>query len=240
MRKSFKGSLKDLQADIQHANTLACSYPREYDGGCLKMRLRYSPCAPFLMFLLQWTNCNLAAALGFFRLLVSKVYEDGKTCISVQERRASVRDFYGVIFPSLLELERGVSEGENGQQIDIKKMNTSNNDTMSEIELERNEECGICMEISSRVVLPNCYHCLCINCYRNWRSRSLSCPFCRDNLKRVNSGDLWIMISKTDTQETPSMAKEILDKLLFYIEKLPLVFPDPRLISYDPHYRLSL
>jgi hypothetical protein len=39
---------------------------------------------------------------------------------------------------------------------------------LSEIEIEREEECGICMEMNSKVVLPNCSHSLCIKCYRNW------------------------------------------------------------------------
>ncbi|KAL6496175.1 E3 ubiquitin-protein ligase airp2 [Orobanche gracilis] len=38
---------------------------------------------------------------------------------------------------------------------------------LSETEIEREEECGICMEMNTKVVLPNCSHSLCMNCYKN-------------------------------------------------------------------------
>ncbi|CAM8946500.1 unnamed protein product [Rhodiola kirilowii] len=50
---------------------------------------------------------------------------------------------------------------------------------LSEIDVEREEECGICMEMTSKVVLPNCNHSLCQKCYRDWRIRSQPCPLCR-------------------------------------------------------------
>uniref|UniRef100_M1ARR3 Zinc finger family protein n=1 Tax=Solanum tuberosum TaxID=4113 RepID=M1ARR3_SOLTU len=73
MRKSFKDSLKALEADIQHANTLASDYPREYDGASLQMRLSYSPCAHIFMFLVQWTDCHFAGGLGLLKILIYKV-----------------------------------------------------------------------------------------------------------------------------------------------------------------------
>jgi hypothetical protein len=39
---------------------------------------------------------------------------------------------------------------------------------VSEIDSELDDECGICMELNSKVVLPNCSHAMCINCYRQW------------------------------------------------------------------------
>ena len=30
------------------------------------------------------------------------------------------------------------------------------------------DECGICMELRGKVVLPNCSHTMCIKCYRQW------------------------------------------------------------------------
>lgn len=51
----------------------ASDYPREYDGACLQMRLSYSPVAHFFLFLVQWTDCHLAGALGFLRILIYKV-----------------------------------------------------------------------------------------------------------------------------------------------------------------------
>lgn len=242
MRKSFKDSLKALEADIQHANTLASDYPTGYDGACLQMRLSYSPCAHIFLFLVQWTDCHLAGALGLLRILIHKAYKDGRTTMSVQERKASLKEFYGIIFPSLLQLQRGITDIEERKQKETcaskyKRQDEMDKGKLSEIEMEREEECGICMEINTKVVLPGCNHSLCMKCYRNWRARSQSCPFCRDSLKRVNSGDLWIYTSSCDVIDLPAITKENLKRLLMYIDKLPLIVPDPVLVSYDPNFR---
>lgn len=49
----------------------------------------------------------------------------------------------------------------------------------SDIDLEREEECGICMEMNSKIVLPNCNHAMCLKCYHEWYylSSSLSHTF---------------------------------------------------------------
>jgi len=242
MRKSFKDSLKSLQADIHHANTLASDYPQEYEGACLQMRLSYSPCARIFLFLVRWTDCKLASALGFLRILIYKAYDDGKTTMSLHERKASIREFYGVIFPSLLQLQGGITEVEDRKQRELcattyKRRDETDKGKLSEIEIEREEECGICLETNSKVVFPKCNHSMCMKCYRNWRARSQSCPFCRDSLKRVNSGDLWIYTSSCEVVDLTTIAKENLKRLVMYIEKLPLVVPDPILVAYDPRYR---
>lgn len=38
----------------------------------------------------------------------------------------------------------------------------------SDADMEREDECGICLEPCSKMVLPNCCHAMCINCYRDW------------------------------------------------------------------------
>lgn len=38
----------------------------------------------------------------------------------------------------------------------------------SDIDVEREEECGICMEMNNKIVLPNCNHAMCLKCYREW------------------------------------------------------------------------
>jgi hypothetical protein len=73
MGRSFRDSLKVLEADIQHANSLASEFRREYDGATLQMRMAYCPAAHFLLFLVQWTDCSLAGALGLLRILIYKV-----------------------------------------------------------------------------------------------------------------------------------------------------------------------
>jgi len=51
----------------------ASDFPREYDGACLQMRMSYSPAAHLFLFLVQWTDCHLAGALGLLRILIYKV-----------------------------------------------------------------------------------------------------------------------------------------------------------------------
>ncbi|KAB2637383.1 hypothetical protein D8674_027917 [Pyrus ussuriensis x Pyrus communis] len=231
MRKSFKDSLKVLEADIQHANTLASDFPREYDGACLQMRMSYSPAAHLFLFLVQWTGCNLAGALGLLRILIYKVYVDGSTTMSTKERKASIREFYG-----------GVTDSEDKRQKAVCmerycKRDDEESRQCSDIDIEREEECGICMETNSKIVLPNCNHVLCLKCYRDWHTRSKSCPFCRDNLKRVNSGDLWVYMDSRDIVDMETVMRENLRRLFMYIDKLPLITPDNPFDSYDSHLR---
>uniref|UniRef100_A0A0D9WB95 RING-type domain-containing protein n=1 Tax=Leersia perrieri TaxID=77586 RepID=A0A0D9WB95_9ORYZ len=241
MRKSFKDSLKVLEADIQHANTLASDFSRDYDGACLQIRMSYSPAAQFFLFLVQWTDCSLAGALGLLRILIYKVYVDGTTTLSTHERKASIREFYAVIFPSLMQLHKGISDVDDRRQKAIcteryrRRDEDESKRQVSEIDAEREEECGICMEMNNKVVLPNCSHAMCMKCYRQWRSRSQSCPFCRDSLKRVNSGDLWMFTDDRDVVDMATVTKENLRRLFMYIEKLPLVAPDNIFYAYDSH-----
>ncbi|VFQ78450.1 unnamed protein product [Cuscuta campestris] len=250
MRKSFKESLKVLEADIQHANTLASEFPREYDGARLQMRISYSPTAHLFMFLVQWTDCHLAGALGLLRILIYKVYVDGTTTMSTHERKASIREFYAVVYPSIIQLQSGVTDSEDKKQRAVcveryKRRDDTDCGQSSDLDgMESDEECGICMEVTSKIVLPNCSHAMCMKCYREWRSRSESCPFCRDSLKRVRSSDLWVyMSSRRDVVDVATVMRENLRRLFMYIEKLPLVavVPPPHASggfdTYNTHLR---
>ncbi|XP_030467903.2 E3 ubiquitin-protein ligase AIRP2-like isoform X1 [Syzygium oleosum] len=242
MRKSFKDSLKGLEADIQHANTLASDFPRDYDGASLQMRLSYSPAAHFFLFLVQWADCHFAGALGLLRILIYKVYVDGTTTMSTHERKASMREFYAVIYPSLLQLQKGVTDTEDRRQKTVcmeryRRREEEEHRQYADIEFEKEDECGICMEMNSKIVLPNCSHAMCLKCYREWRMRSQSCPFCRNNLKRVNSGDLWIFMDSRDVVDVATVTRENLRRLFMYIDKLPLVVPDNLFETYDSHLR---
>ncbi|CAJ2670722.1 unnamed protein product [Trifolium pratense] len=229
MRKSYKDSLKTLEADIHFANTLASDYPSDLDGACLQMRLSYSPAAHFFLFLVQWTDCHLAGTLGLLKILIYKAYKDGQTTMSIYERKASLKEFYSVVFPSLLQLHRGITDVEDRKQKHLcatkyRPKNVVDKGKSSEIDTEREvEECDICMEMNTMVVLPNCNHSMCMKCYRDWHGRSESCPFCRDSLKRVNSCDLWMYMSSNEIDDIASINKENLKRLFMYIEKLPLV-----------------
>uniref|UniRef100_A0A7N0V2M8 RING-type domain-containing protein n=2 Tax=Kalanchoe fedtschenkoi TaxID=63787 RepID=A0A7N0V2M8_KALFE len=242
MRKSFKDSLKVLEADIQHANTLASDSLGDYDGACIQMRVSYSPAAHFFLFLVQWADCHLAGALGLLRILIYKVYADGTTTMSTHERKASIREFYGTIYPSLMQLQKGVSDTEDKKQRAIcveryRRKDGEGSRQRSDTDVEREEECGICMEMNSKIVLPDCSHMMCLKCYHDWRTRSQSCPFCRSSLKRVNSGDLWVYTDARDIVDISTLARENIRRLIMYIEKLPLIVPDHLFDSYDSHIR---
>lgn len=230
MGKVFKDSLKALEADIQHANTLALSSPRDQDGASLQMRLSFSPAVDLFSFLFPWTDCKFAGALGLLRIFIYMTYADGKTTMSVQERKASIKQFYDVIFPSILQLQSGITDLEERKQKEICSKKYSRKDNfdkgkLSDADAEREIECGICMETNSRVVLPNCSHSLCLKCYRDWHGRSRSCPFCRDSLKEVNNSDLWICIEAGEIVDMNVISKENEKRLFMYIEKLPLIIP---------------
>ncbi|XAR58916.1 hypothetical protein NMG60_11014495 [Bertholletia excelsa] len=242
MGKSFKDSLKALEADIQHANTLALGCARETDGACLQLRLSYSPIAHLFMFLVQWADCQLAGALGVLRVLIYMTYSDGKNTMYIHERKASIREFYGVIFPSLLQFQSGITDVEDRKQKDICSLRYSKKEDsfkgkLTEADIEREEECAICMETTGKVVLPNCNHSLCLKCYHDWRGRSHSCPFCRNSLKRVKSSDLWILTDANEIVDLSAISRDNVRRLFMYVEKLPLIFPDPMLVTYDPCMR---
>ncbi|KAL0305802.1 UNVERIFIED_CONTAM: E3 ubiquitin-protein ligase AIRP2 [Sesamum radiatum] len=228
MRKSFKDSLKVLEADIQHANTLASDFSREYDGACLQMRMSYSPAAHFFLFLVQWTDCHLAGALGLLRILIYKVYVDGTTTMSTHERKASIREFYAVIYPSLLQLQRGVTDSEDKKQKAVcmeryRRKDEEEHRRCSELDIEREEECGICMEMNSKIVLPNCNHAMCLKCYREWIRlntiilvmRSVVCG----SIATGENGD-------KGCGRHDSYHKGELEEVFMYIDKLPLIVPD--------------
>jgi hypothetical protein len=126
--------------------------------------------------------------------------------MSTHERKASIREFYGissfiliffnklvcillcvdswyteilywsaVIYPSLLQLERGVTDAEDKKQKVVcmeryRRREDEEHKQFSDIDFEREEECGICMEMNSKIVLPNCNHVMCLKCYHEWYS----------------------------------------------------------------------
>ncbi|KAK8637587.1 hypothetical protein V6N13_136062 [Hibiscus sabdariffa] len=217
----------------------ALDFPREKDGARLQMRLSYSRAAQFFLFLVQWTDCQLAGALGLLRIHIYMAYADGKTTMSIYERKASIREFYAVIFPSLLQLQRGITDLEDRKQKEVCSMRYRKKDELGSGELfERENECGICMEMEMEmkdmVVLPNCSHSMCLNCYRDWHGRSESCPFCRDSLKRVDSCDLWVYIEESEMADLSLILRENRKRLFMYMDRLPLVLPDP---GYAPFVR---
>ncbi|KAK9117419.1 hypothetical protein Sjap_016366 [Stephania japonica] len=233
VKSSYRESLKVLEADIQHANALAAAIPRAKGGACLQMKLACNNLAPVFLFLIQWMNfactCLLPSYSSIFHIVVYKVYADGTSRISSRGRRASIRDFYGVDYC----LHMKDANLDKGRRIELfGRTSAEERRKLSDIDLEREDECGICMEPCAKMVLPNCLHSMCISCYRDWNTRSESCPFCRGSLKRVGSEDLWVLTGSGDFVDAETVAKEDLVRFYLYINNLPRDTPDALFFLY--------
>ncbi|XP_013721549.1 E3 ubiquitin-protein ligase AIRP2 isoform X2 [Brassica napus] len=91
---SYRDSLKILEADIEHANSLAAEIPMGKSGVRLQMKLVCSNLAPFFIFLLQWMDisCLLPSYFDFFYILIYKVGVDGRWNLSRYGRKATIRE----------------------------------------------------------------------------------------------------------------------------------------------------
>ncbi|XP_021893829.1 uncharacterized protein LOC110811596 isoform X2 [Carica papaya] len=198
------------------------------------MKLVYNHLAPLYLILLQWVDsscsCLLPRYLNFFHILVYKVYTDGRPRLSNYGRKATIREFYGIILPSLQRLHGELGDVDEGNPLDKKKM--KGHSRLSNVDLEREDECGICLEPCTKMVLPNCCHSMCIKCYRNWNTKSESCPFCRGSLKRVKSEDLWVLTCNNDVVDTETVSEEDLLRFYLYINSLPKDYPDALFLVY--------
>ncbi|KAL0357820.1 UNVERIFIED_CONTAM: E3 ubiquitin-protein ligase AIRP2 [Sesamum calycinum] len=236
-RCSLRESIKAVEADVHHANSLVAALPRDIAGDSVQMKLSFSPFAPFLLFLLEWIDCccldAVISCLGLFHILVYKVYVDGMPIASPEERKATLGEFYAVIYPMLKQLEGNLV---GFMEDNLKRSQVSDaveNSTKSCADSDRDDECGICMELDSKVVLPVCGHSMCISCFNDWSVRSRSCPFCRGSLKRVTSGDLWVLTGNSDVVDAMTLAKDNLRRFYLYIDKLPLVASEDNLLMYN-------
>jgi hypothetical protein len=80
----------------------------------------------------------------------------------------------GVLFPSLLQLTSGITELDDRKQrmLCVDKFRRRDAD-FSQLDLERELECGICLEANAKIVLPDCTHSLCLRCFEHWYENSL-------------------------------------------------------------------
>ncbi|XP_010556183.1 PREDICTED: uncharacterized protein LOC104825533 [Tarenaya hassleriana] len=237
---SYQDWLKILEVDIEHANGLAAEIPMGKTGARLRMKLVCSNFASLFLFLLQWTDCSclLPRYLDFFHILVYKVYSDGQWRLPTHGRKATIREFYGVILPSLQRLHSNFAEfpgqwrGDDAKALAKMRFDKEEGGRFSSIDLEREDECGICLEPCTKMVLPNCCHAMCIKCYRNWNTKSESCPFCRGSIKRVNSEDLWVLTGEDDVVDAETATREDLLRFYLYINSLPKDYPDVLFLVY--------
>ncbi|PIN09527.1 putative E3 ubiquitin ligase [Handroanthus impetiginosus] len=236
-RSSYKDSLKVLESDIQHANSLAAAIPKAKGGARLQMKLVYNHLAPLFLFFLQWIDCSCSCFLpryfNLFNILIYKVYTDGRPKLSTRGRKATIKDFYAVILPTLQQLHYDLVEegGANNENPGLKSTGKQRLE-IANVGSERDDECGICLVPCTKMVMPNCCHAMCINCYRDWSTRSESCPFCRGSLKRVRSRDLWVLTCKDDVIDPDAVSTEDLRRFYLYIRNLPKDSPDALFLVY--------
>ncbi|BBG93968.1 RING/U-box superfamily protein [Prunus dulcis] len=207
----------------------AAALPKDYGGNCIQMRLSYSPFAPIFLYFIEWMDYSctdiLPNYLGLLHIIVYKVYMDGMPSMSSKEQKVTLREFYG----EFNELEDNNNHNYNNKKsrctdvLSRKKMEGWRK--LSDKDQDRDDECGICMENCTKMVLPNCGH--------SMNARSQSCPFCRDSLKRVGSRDLWVLTSNSDVIDTVTLARENLRRFYLYIENLPVVVPATHVVVYD-------
>ncbi|KNA10061.1 hypothetical protein SOVF_147900 [Spinacia oleracea] len=130
-----------------------------------------------------------------------------------------------IILPSLTRLHNDLVERESATNLtkksEKKEVLVGHGRLQNAIDQEREDECGICLVPTTKMVLPGCCHAMCINCYRNWNTRSASCPFCRGGLKRVKSEDLWVLTSESEVIDAETVSTEELSRFYLYIQSLP-------------------
>jgi len=71
-----------------------------------------------------------------------------------------------------LQLEKGITDLEERKQKEVALRYKGKSGFMereqSDVDIEREEECGVCLEVKAKVVLPDCCHYMCLKCYRDW------------------------------------------------------------------------
>lgn len=78
-----------------------------------------------------------------------------------------------VIYPSLRQLEGEFIELEDNalrsQSMEVlTRKRGDGRMKLSDNDLEKEEECGICMENCTRMLLPSCGHTMCNSCFHDW------------------------------------------------------------------------
>jgi hypothetical protein len=91
-------------------------------------------------------------------------------CFGIEVSLASC--IAAIIYPILQQLESSLIERDlkgKGRYKDIvSRRRMEDWKRLSGKDVEREDECGICMETCTKMVLPNCSHAMCIKCYRDW------------------------------------------------------------------------
>ncbi|KAG8475497.1 hypothetical protein CXB51_032337 [Gossypium anomalum] len=125
--------------------------------------------------------------------------------------------YYHLFKGSMLDDDKEAGGSSAKKRVDL-------DNRLGNIDFEREDECGICLEPCTKMVLPNCCHAM--------NTKSESCPFCRGSLKRVNSEDLWVLTCNDDVVDNKTVSQEDLLRFYLYINSLPKDFPDALFLVY--------
>ncbi|GFZ00021.1 RING/U-box superfamily protein [Actinidia rufa] len=175
-KSSYRESIKALEADIQHANTLAAALPRDSDGDCIQMKLSYSPFAPFLLPRKRSNGGEPVSTSMPVPPPEAAIFPIIFNALNPSTNPLSKHSLT-IIYPSLKQLEGFFTEvaedhdAKTGCYESMSRNGTEEKTNSSSKDLERENECGICMENCTKMVLPNCGHSMCNSCFHDCLKR---------------------------------------------------------------------
>eukprot|EP00742_Colponemidia_sp_Colp-10_P001211 GILJ01001304.1.p1 GENE.GILJ01001304.1~~GILJ01001304.1.p1 ORF type:complete len:256 (+),score=18.29 GILJ01001304.1:81-848(+) len=188
-----------LSRDIEFINSLTLSESfTKRSGYCLLFSVFTTLTNPDLIPLLWKVNNNVMVS-------VVKLYEE--------ENAATKQDVPGVTTPRVLTIRQfyhifcclqdvNLPEwhllDEKTKESSRKMSNVSEYDINAAWEFDR--ECMICMEDQTQVALP-CSHAFCETCIKTWNIQSLTCPVCRNDVKK-GASDFWVFTDDPENDYT--------------------------------------
>ncbi|XP_038893593.1 E3 ubiquitin-protein ligase AIRP2-like [Benincasa hispida] len=145
---SYKDFLEFLEADMLHSNAFFISKRQGWFILPGEISLYYL--TPVILYLLQWMD------IPIYELL--------------QPTHSSAQ---AVILPSLQRLCDYASQVDSIKDLDkgmaISKRLEHKRELL-DLNIGREDECGIFLESRTKIVLPHCCHAMCTNCYHDWKS----------------------------------------------------------------------
>ncbi|KAE8687951.1 Leucine-rich repeat protein kinase family protein isoform 1 [Hibiscus syriacus] len=84
---------------------------------------------------------------------VPRAKSDGRSEVSTHGRKATIREFYGVILPSLQRLHGCLGELDDDKERGF-TIDSYGQKRIGNVDREREDECGICLEPCTEMALP--------------------------------------------------------------------------------------